>query len=294
MRRVEKKKQNGRTKPVKASSGMAWLTPLLRPRALLAATGLLALAGIGAGGAWLWHSGTAQRMAEKARDSVYDATVDAGLAVREVYVEGRMETARKDILKALAVTVGSPILAFDPDDARKRVEALGWVKTASVERKLPGVVHVRITERTAVAIWQREGRHVLIDADGVEIGEKDVGRHGHLKLVVGPDAPRHAMSLLKTLAAEIELSERVIAAVRVGERRWNLRLDSGIDIRLPEEDMVAAWRRLAGLERDHGILARAIHSIDLRQPDRLIVRMTEGGSAEIERRRKAAEEGEET
>ncbi len=291
MRRVEKEKKTRGRKPVSRTN---WAAVFLRPKAILSGCALLALAFAGAGGAWMWRSGMITNMAQSARSEFFAATAETGLAVRAVYVEGRKETSRNDLIVALGTNVGAPILAFDPAAARERVEALGWVKRASVERRLPGVVHLRIEERTAVAIWQRDGRHVLIDADGVEIGEQDVNRHRHLKLVVGPDAPRHVMPLLKALEAEDELADRVVAAQRVGERRWNLRLDSGIDIRLPEGDMLNAWRRLAGLERDHGILRRAIETIDLRQPDRLIVRMTKDGTMEIEHRRKEAADAEET
>jgi cell division protein FtsQ len=64
----------------------------------------------------------------------------------------------------------------------------------------------------------------------------------------------------------------VKAAVRVGGRRWNLRLKSGADVQLPEDDTAAAWNRLAEYERSHQVLKREIRILDLRLPDRLIVR----------------------
>lgn len=292
MRRV--KSEGGAARKARTRTQIKWLSAALRPRNLISGAALLVLAGFGAGAAWIWESGTATRTLAGAQERLLSLSADMGLSVREVLVEGRKETAKSDLIDALGVKVGQPTLAFDPKAAQMAVESLGWVRSAAVERKLPGIVHVRIQERAAVAIWQREGRFVLIDAEGVEIGEKDVGRHGHLKVVVGPDAPLHVVDLLATLRTEDELSNRVIAAVRVGERRWNLRLDSGIDVRLPEDDMLGAWRRLAGLERDHGILARAIEAIDLRQPDRLIVRMTEEGAAEIQLRHLRHSDGEDT
>ena len=85
-------------------------------------------------------------------------------------------------------------------------------------------------------------------------------------------------------APQIEIADGA-AAVWMSERRWNLRLDNGVDVRLPEDDPADAWTRLARLERDHGLLARAVDAIDLRQPDRLIVRMTEDGATQIRMRR---------
>ena len=91
-------------------------------------------------------------------------------------------------------------------------------------------------------------------------------------MIVGGDAPDEAPALFTLLAAQPRLSKRVRAAVRVGARRWNLRLDNGIDIQLPEENASDAWARLAELDREHRLLARDIELIDLRLPGRMIVR----------------------
>ncbi len=76
------------------------------------------------------------------------------------------------------------------------------------------------------------------------------------------------------LNGEPELRTRVSTAVRVGGRRWNLSLDGGIDVRLPEQDPGAAWAELARAQREHGVLGRDVAIIDLRLPDRLVVRTT--------------------
>ena len=86
------------------------------------------------------------------------------------------------------------------------------------------------------------------------------------------DAPAHANALITILAREPDLKQRVNAAVRIGDRRWNIRMDNGVDVRLPENDPEAAWRRFARLEREHKLLKQDLLSIDLRIPDQLIVR----------------------
>ncbi len=110
------------------------------------------------------------------------------------------------------------------------------------------------------------------DAKGAVV-QDEAGEFAHLPIVVGDDAPAHAEALLFLLATEPDLQKRVTAAVRVGGRRWNLKLDNGIDVRLPEEDAASAWSRLATLERDNKLLSRDVVAIDLRLPDRLIVRV---------------------
>lgn len=230
---------------------------------------------------YAWQTSLFGRTVDWASAQVLDATARSGLAVETVYAVGRTETDRADIVSALGIDIGDPIMSFDPEEARQNLEALGWVRAATVRRNLPGTVIVQLEEREAIAIWQHEQRFVLIDRDGVEIGEKDVHRHSHLKVVVGPDAPEHAAALLALLKSEPELEDRVVAAVRVGARRWNLRLEGGIDVSLPEKDAEIAWRKLADYQREHEILSRTVGQIDLRHPDRMTVQLTEPGLQEV-------------
>lgn len=261
-------------------------------RQLVAASLALAIAAAGSSGYWAWASGAVARTAATIERGVVAFTVDLGLAVRQVYVEGRRETDTAMILAALDVARGDPILTFDPEQARQRLEELGWVASASIQRHLPDLLHVRITERRAAAIWQRDGRFVLVDADGAVIGSHGLDRFGHLKVIVGDKAPFQTRHLMSVLSSAPEVSERVRAAVWVGDRRWNLRLENGIDISLPEEDPAGAWQRLATLDTDHAILDRDIKAIDLRLPDRLIIRMSEG--AKLKTQVKAPAKGSET
>jgi len=261
-----------------------WVKP-----ALAGGAGLCALAAVVGAGAWVVQSGALARWSQAVVDAGVETTRDAGLALEAVYVAGRKETDRAAILEALDVEIGAPMLSLDPEILRAKVEALGWVAAARVERRLPDALVVRLTERTAAALWQRDGALVLIDRTGAVIGSQDVPRFGHLKILVGDGAPQHAARLLDILAAEPAMEARVRAAVWMGERRWNLRFDNGVDVRLPEDDPQAAWARLARLERDHEILARAVAAIDLRQSDRLIVRMTRDGALQINARRSGEE-----
>jgi len=160
----------------------------------------------------------------------------------------------------------------DPAAARAALEALPWVRTASVERQLPGTVYIRITEREPLALWQEQGVIRVIDLEGAVIPGIEPRRFAHLPLVVGPDAPAHAARLIAVMNSEPELRDRVTAAVRVGGRRWNIQIEGRIDVRLPEADAAAAWSQLARIERQQGLLSRDVIVIDLRLPDRLVVR----------------------
>ncbi|HUZ64545.1 MAG TPA: cell division protein FtsQ/DivIB [Acetobacteraceae bacterium] len=198
----------------------------------------------------------------------------AGLTVRHVVIEGRANTPRHLVLAALAVKTGTPILGFSVAAARARVEKLSWVRDAMVTRELPGTVLVRLTERRPYAVWQNNGRFVLIDRDGRVVAEKDVAltaRQLQLPLVVGPGAATHAEALLATIARYPVLHAKLTAAVRVGDRRWNLELTSGANVKLPARGQAQAIARLMELQKKIALLDRPVRTVDLRLPGRLVV-----------------------
>lgn len=198
-------------------------------------------------------------------------TARAGLAIRDIEVEGRGRTAPDSILAALGAARGAAILAVSPSLAKARLEALPWVESASVERRLPDMLYVRITERQPLALWQHGGKLDLVDRTGHILPVARLDEFAGLVELVGDDAPQQGAALLAILATEPDLAPHVSAAVRIGGRRWNLHLDSGIDVEMPEQNPLAAWHQLAQLDRDQGLLKRAIARVDLRLSDRLVL-----------------------
>jgi len=224
-----------------------------------------------------WSGGDARALAAIA-EKTYALSAEAGLGVNEVIVQGRSRVSADSVLNALGVKRGAPILAMNLGEARARLEALPWVKNASVERLLPGTLYVRIEERQPLALWQRNGKLELVDRDGKVLPVPRLDEFHTLIVVVGDEAPKQTAQLLDLLGVEPELRGHVAAAVLVGGRRWNIRLDNGIDIALPEENPGAAWRELARLDRSDGLLKRDIRRVDLRLPDRLIVQTAQPAS----------------
>ena len=235
--------------------------------------GLIALAGAG-GGAFLYKTGAVTTFAAHIENGVVNETARLGLAVNDIEVEGRVMSGREAVLRAVGADRGTPILGISPTQIKAQLEMLPWVRSASVERRLPDTLHIHLTERTPLAFWQRQGKLMLIDQDGTVITGDRLDRFPGLIVTVGDDAPPHAAELLGMLAAEPTLAGRVVAAVRVGGRRWDLHLDNGIDVELPEERAEDAWAQLAQLERNSRLLARNVEVVDMRLPDRLVVRVT--------------------
>ncbi len=248
-----------------------WQVLLRRQRRLLLPAGiglgvLVAIAGLFT----VVHiAGRGSNFAER----VGDAAARLGLRVAHIEVQGRVKTPEPLLRAALGINPGDPILGYSVDAARARIELIRWVQSATVERRLPDTILVKLTERRPFAVWQHDGKFRLIDRDGQVVTDSDVADFAsQLPLVVGLGAPEAAAALLDALATQPAIQARVVAAVRVGERRWNLRLKNGMDVLLPEGAERQALARLAELQADHALLNRPLQAIDMRLPDRFVFR----------------------
>ncbi len=234
----------------------------MRSMLLLAVLGVVALGGAAVLGR---GNGIAGQVGE--------ITGRLGLRVRTITVEGQAKTPDLALRGALAMRTGDPILTLDLAAARARVEAIQWVAHATVARRLPGTILVRLEERNPFAVWQHDGRFVLIDREGNVVTDSDVAAFAHeLPLVVGVGAPEAAAALIDALNQQPSLWPKVSAIVRVGGRRWNIRTTGGTDVMLPEGAEVAALKRLVQLQANDGVLGRPLAAIDMRLPDRLTLR----------------------
>ncbi len=248
-----------------------WLPP---PASI--AGGLLGLGMAVALSSWV-TSGGLRAVLDDAERRLVTWSGQTGLVVRDVLVEGRRRTPPEALRARLGFEVGMPLLAVDTAAAKDRLETLAWVERASVARMLPDTVQVRLLERQPLALWQRDGRFEVIDRAGAVIEGAVTDRpqeYAHLRVLVGDDAPQGAAALFALLSTEPALSSRVVAATRVGGRRWNVHLDNQIEVLLPERNALGAWRLLADKAREEGLLERAITAIDLRfLPERLRLRL---------------------
>ena len=254
--------------PIRKMGRPVWRQPLMLGLAVL-------VLGLGGGGGWYaWKQGwliAAQERLASAGHGIVAAITPFKLS--DVTVEGRDYVTREAILAALNVQAGDSLLGIDLQAARKRLEAIDWVASATVERRLPDTLYVTLKERRAVAIWQNGAEYTLIDKNGrtVRASKMPPGAE-KLLLLGGPGAPEHVGELLLLLAYEPTIAKRLKAAVWVGQRRWNLALTNDTEIWLPEEDAVAALQRMAKLEASDKLLSREFGVVDLRLPDKLYLR----------------------
>ena len=153
-----------------------------------------------------------------------------------------------------------------------------WIADAAVLKLYPDRLQITITERLAYALWQKDGRVSVIAADGTVLEPFVEDRYLGLPLVVGRGAEQQAKDFLAVLDRYPDIRSVLRASILVAERRWNLRLTNGIDVRLPETNVDAALDRLVALDRDKKLLSRDITMVDLRLPDRVTVRLSDAAA----------------
>jgi cell division protein FtsQ len=202
-----------------------------------------------------------------------------GLGVAVVTVSGTTHVSEPSILAIAGIDASRSLPFFDVAEAKARLEANPLVKQASVRKLYPNQVVIDIVERTPYAVWQKGGDVSAIAADGAPIDEVTDAKYADLPFVVGEGANARAGEYVQLLDAMDELKPRVEAGVLVGQRRWNLRLKSGVDVKLPEDNPQAAIAELLSLQRQSRILDRDMLALDFRTPGRVFVRLTEDAAA---------------
>jgi cell division protein FtsQ len=166
-------------------------------------------------------------------------------------------------------------LFLDAAGVRDSLKGDPWIADATVLKLYPGALQIDITERRAFALWQEDGKLSVIADDGVVLEPYVTRRFASLPLVVGKGAETRAKDFLALVARYPVVNNQLKAAILVGERRWNLRLKDGLDIRLPETDVGRALAALVKYDMEDKLLSRDITAIDMRLPDRVTVRLSE-------------------
>jgi len=209
-----------------------------------------------------------------------DATANRlGFRISEVALAGEREVDRGEILVLAGISDRSSLLFLDASRARARLLSNPWIAEATVLKLYPDRLRIEIRERLPYALWQRDGRVALIAADGTVLETVAPSRFGNLPLVVGKGAEQSAQNFLTLIARYPTIAHATVASVLVAERRWNLHLEGGVEILLPERDPEQALRTLIDLERSDRLLSRDIVAIDLRLVDRVTVRQSDGAAA---------------
>jgi cell division protein FtsQ len=253
-------------RPVRALRRMPWTLP---PRAGIKGLVVLFLATAAAGIVIGGHGVTV----------VSAVTAWSGFAVENVKITGQSETSEVDVLHSLAFGQFPSLLTLDLETAKARVEALPWVKQATLKKLFPDTLEIAIVEREPYALWQHGGEVSLIDRAGKVITDQFSDRYAALPRVVGIGAAEKATAYTALIDKFPDIARQARAGVLVSQERWTVVLDNGIQLMLPADNPQLALATVAALDRDHAVLSRQVAALDLRMPGQFVVRLTEEGVA---------------
>ena len=203
-----------------------------------------------------------------------------GFGLHAITITGQRELTTPEILAASGVSERNSLLFLNAARTRDNLKSLPLVEQASVRKLYPDRLLIEVTERGANAVWQKDGDLAVVAADGTVIDAVKDDRFSHLPFVVGEGANKRVGEYLKIVDAAGELRARIRAGVLISQRRWNLKMNSGIDVKLPEQSPEAAVAKLAGLQRDYRVLDKDIIAVDLRVQGKLVVRISEDAAAQ--------------
>jgi cell division protein FtsQ len=251
---------------------IAFIERYLPNRAGVVATVLLLLGSTGLGVVKGGHLADFTAALSDTRNAIANS---AGFRITAVAINGRKQLTQDEVLAIGGVNGRSSLLFLDAATVRDKLKANPWIGEATVLKLYPGQIQIDIVERSAFALWQNDGRLAVISDDGAVLEPYLSRRFMSLPLVVGKGAETHARDFLALLDRYPQVKSMTKAAIFVGERRWNLRLKDGLDIRLPEHDVGNALAALSKLDSEDRLFSRDIVAVDMRLPDRLTVQLSE-------------------
>ncbi|MDR3791899.1 MAG: FtsQ-type POTRA domain-containing protein [Terracidiphilus sp.] len=179
----------------------AWWKPASSFGRALLALGVLTVVGGAMAGALLLRS-------ELERDNRFRI---AGTA--NIQATGLSEVSRADLLPVFGEDIGKNIFFIHLDQRRRDLEAIPWVRQATVMRVLPDQIRVTVVERKPVAFAQIGGETGLVDAEGVLLtmpASVMAERHYSFPAVTGlnpsdpADARKARMSVYMRMMAELD------------------------------------------------------------------------------------------
>lgn len=241
---------------------------------------IIVLVILGWAGSWFFLSDADTATADWINGKTLKITSSMGFSVEDILVEGRVNSDIEVLKAIINVKKGDPLFAFNPTEAKDLVERVAWIKHAHVERRFPDTIYIELHERQPLALWQKDKKLSLLDESGEVITAQGLSKFKNLIIVIGKEAPEKAPALFGDLRAEEVLYSRTKSASWVGNRRWDLKLKSGVTVKLPEEDVGLALRRLSVAQEQDGLLDRDLTAVDLREAERIVVRTRPGAVQE--------------
>jgi len=195
--------------------------------------------------------------------------INLDVRLKNVKISGIENTKASDIVNIVSDQRGISLTSIDLKKISSEIDNIDWVKKSELRKIYPSTLEVQVYEHNPIAIWYNEGDKFLVDGDSKIITELNPNKFKNLKVVAGPNALEDIPVIISMIKKYPEFEKKIKSLLRVGDRRWTIRLHNGITIHLPEKNIANAIEEIEDLDNEYSLLSRYIEIIDMRLPDRI-------------------------
>ena len=185
--------------------------------------------------------------------------------ISAVSVQGPFErVSAMQLEKALADHLHDGFLSADLGKIQRAAVALPWVSMASVQRRWPGSLEVRVTEQKPAACWGDDG---LLNQSGELFVQGQPRLPAELPRLSGPDGSEQRVAEMY-FQVQAQLEQRGLAALSLDldpRGAWTFRLNNGVVVRLGAESVEQRIERFFhALDSGVGIASDRVAYVDMR------------------------------
>ncbi len=195
--------------------------------------------------------------------------INLDIKLKNVRILGIENTKASEVVNIVSELTEMSLTKIDFEKISSKINNIDWVKSSELRKIYPSTLEVRVYEHNPIAIWFNEGNKFLVDGESQIITELNPNNFKNLKVIAGPNALEDIPAIISIIKNYPQFEKKIKSLLRVGDRRWTIRLHNGITIHLPEKNVANAIEEIEDLDRKHSLLSRYIEIIDMRLPDRI-------------------------
>jgi cell division protein FtsQ len=203
---------------------------------------------------------------------IYRLFNNLGFTIENIYLEGQNYANINEITSLIEKHKKQSIFSLDIWWLKNELEKNQWILAASVVKEYPSTLHIRIIERQPIAIWQKNNQHYLLDEHGAIIKDNQTANFTDLPVITGDGSKLYGPKIIRTINNFNIIKKNIISLIRVGNRRWNIRIKNGPEIKLPENNLDQALHNLIQYHHSHNLLNSKYESIDLRVENKIYLK----------------------
>ena len=197
--------------------------------------------------------------------------------IKNVIIEGSEKSNISEIKNNVTEFKGN-LIGLNFNSIKEIVESSEWVKRASIKKVLPSTLKINVTENDPYAIYFQEGKSFLIDLDGSIITEINLNNYeDDLLFVRGENSPELLEQLIRDISIVFPKLTQTLEEVEfIEKRRWNLKLNNKLLVKLPDENIQQSLKNLKQLFEEQEVMESNIIEIDLRIQGRAALKVLDG------------------